>query len=308
VLARVVGAVLAAAVIGLLCAPLWPRFLEARLFGGIDPLVQRFWLDNVSEARSALRIARDEPDMFVSVLGPLLVAAGLAIRAFWPAKGNTLTLEVYVRLIVLVLFAASVAITFWAFRGAAAATALGAVIAGAALGALSRNAPAGRLGGALLVGVLAASPALWGMLSAPLAKRPAQSLTQMVPCVTRDAMRDLSALPPGLVLSTIDLGPFILEATPHAVLAAPYHRHQAGLKAAIAGTLAPPREAMALIRARKVRYVALCTAGPEADGARYDSPHGLAARLLRGEAITGLTPVSASGPLRIWSVSSPAAP
>ena len=47
-------------------------------------------------------------------------------------------------------------------------------------------------------------------------------------CLATSAFADLARLPPGLVAGPIDAGSHILALTPHAVLAAPYHRDNHG--------------------------------------------------------------------------------
>ncbi len=52
-------------------------------------------------------------------------------------------------------------------------------------------------------------------------------------CSDRRAIAALDALPPGIVLAEIDLGPSLLLHSHHSVVAAPYHRALPGLAAAI---------------------------------------------------------------------------
>ena len=67
----------------------------------------------------------------------------------------------------------------------------------------------------------------------------------------------LAALPPGLVVGNIEVGPFLLALTPHTVLAAPYHR-TSGIATAHAIFAAPPDVAHRMLRERKVAYVMVC--------------------------------------------------
>ena len=55
-------------------------------------------------------------------------------------------------------------------------------------------------------------------------------------------MRRLAHLPKGVVLGFIDAGPFILMETPHAALAAPYHRNIKGNAAMLDIFLGPASE------------------------------------------------------------------
>jgi hypothetical protein len=93
----------------------------------------------------------------------------------------------------------------------------------------------------------------------------------------------LRELPPGRVLSFVDLGPLILAQTPHSVLAAPYHRNGAGNTAAIDMLTGDDTVARQTLAQRRVDYVAICPGAPER--VRYErvAPAGLGARLARGE-------------------------
>ena len=93
----------------------------------------------------------------------------------------------------------------------------------------------------------------------------------------------LARLPRGLVLAFIDAGPFLLMETPHAVLAAPYHRNLKGNAAMFDVFLAAPADAAARITALGVDYVAFCPGAPERYHYALRAPEGLAATLSRGE-------------------------
>ena len=94
----------------------------------------------------------------------------------------------------------------------------------------------------------------------------------------------LARLPQGLVLGFIDAGPFMLMETPHAVLAAPYHRNVKG-NAAMLDVFLGPRRARprARLAALGVDYVAFCPGAPERHNYAAAAPDGLAAALARGE-------------------------
>jgi len=68
------------------------------------------------------------------------------------------------------------------------------------------------------------------------------------------------------MLAFIDSGPFILMESQHAVLAAPYHRNQAGNNAMLDMFLAAPDDAKAKMAAHGIDTVAFCPGVPE----RYD--------------------------------------
>ncbi len=64
-------------------------------------------------------------------------------------------------------------------------------------------------------------------------------------CYSAASYRVLAALPPGVVVSEVDLGPFVLAHTSSATMTAPYHRMSTGILAARAVLVAPVDRAQA---------------------------------------------------------------
>jgi hypothetical protein len=93
----------------------------------------------------------------------------------------------------------------------------------------------------------------------------------------------LAQLSKGVVLAFIDAGPFILMETPHAALAAPYHRNIRGNAAMLDIFLGPASEAQKRLAALGVDYIAFCPGSPERYNYAAAAPDGLAATLARGE-------------------------
>jgi hypothetical protein len=113
--------------------------------------------------------------------------------------------------------------------------------------------------------------------------------------------RHLAALPPGLVLADIYMGPFILANTPHSALTAPYHRMSWGILAAHDAVSANGVQAEAKFRALKITYLVECPASPVAP-----SPGSIEAQLTRGDVPAWLEPLSAKNEaLQIYRVRSP---
>ncbi len=111
----------------------------------------------------------------------------------------------------------------------------------------------------------------------------------------------LAALPAGLVIAAIDLGPAVLAYTPHSVIAAPYHRADSAIRfnqEIIDGPIAMAKEP---VEARGVNYVVLCGGFQ-----RKLSPGGLEEGLLAGTAVSWLESIAndkdKAEPLRIWRV------
>jgi len=106
------------------------------------------------------------------------------------------------------------------------------------------------------------------------------------------------------VLSFIDSGPAILAATPHAVLAAPYHRNNEGNKAAYDIFLSGDGGAERVLKERHVTYVAICLGTTDLKIFNRAAPDGLAMRLARGEVPPYLQPIPGdpAAPLRVFRV------
>jgi hypothetical protein len=159
-----------------------------------------------------------------------------------------------------------------------------------------------------LAATLAASPVCIGVALTALvefAPKPAVATTEGVDehCFDTANYAKLARLPAGVTLAEIDLGPFILANTPHAVLAAPYHRMSWGILAAHDAQNAPAPAAEAKVRALRVRYLVECPGNPLRVG-----PRSLEADLRDGRVPAWLRPLS--GPrdtLKIYQVL-PAAP
>ena len=110
-------------------------------------------------------------------------------------------------------------------------------------------------------------------------------------CFKTDNYAPLAQLPPGLIASDVDFGPFLLALTPHSVLAAPYHRLSTGIVAAHQAFAAPPDEARALLERSHVTYLVTCGSRPpltlEPDRTGREPVEAPAARCLAGLARAG---------------------
>jgi hypothetical protein len=122
-------------------------------------------------------------------------------------------------------------------------------------------------------------------------------------CDEPASFRQLAALRPGLVLTEIDLGPFVLAHTPHSVMAAPYHRGARGIVAATTAFGLPPAGAERLVRGLGVSYVVDCPAHADVWDHVAAGRGSLLQQLDRGDAPGWLTRVSpANAPLQVYAV------
>jgi hypothetical protein len=126
-------------------------------------------------------------------------------------------------------------------------------------------------------------------------------------CFHEASYAALAAQPPGLVLSAIDLGPFILAYTKSSAMAAPYHRMNWGLVTARGVMSAEAEAAQAQARRLGFRYVLDCPAHAR-NGDRVGMTAGsLQKRLDADKAPSWLERVDdGKGPLRVYRVRPPA--
>src|SRR6202030_2911347 len=77
-------------------------------------------------------------------------------------------------------------------------------------------------------------------------------------CLRIESYARLAGLPPGLVATDVDYGPFVLALTPHSVMSAPYHRLVAPLIAAHRIFALPPDAAREVVARIEPTYLAVC--------------------------------------------------
>ncbi|MFM2279943.1 MAG: hypothetical protein RLZZ444_2174, partial [Pseudomonadota bacterium] len=102
-------------------------------------------------------------------------------------------------------------------------------------------------------------------------------------CPSKSALQAMANLPQGRILSSSNPGSLILRYTPHSALTGNYHRNQSGMVAALKMEMAPPDEALAMIRQFKIDYVLLCDGDGQVEALREHFPAGLVGRIFAGE-------------------------
>jgi len=265
----------------------------------VDPRLRPIWFDGVQELLPWPRLLHEHPrDGLRSIatgLIALAAAAWLAIRS--RRRGEGLGPEA----LVIALVVAGVAESALVYRAEDYSLWFGVPVLAVALTDLARRA----WDGAMLPTValaLAASPvcvavaaglalphgAAWSTGAGIIADH----------CLDNAAYGPLARLPPGLVLSEIDLGSFILADTPHSVLSAPYHRMSWGILSAHKALAATPPSAEPIVRGLGAAYVVVC---PAHDAAL--APASLGARLAQGATPPWLSEISTPGAaLRVFRV------
>lgn len=291
IVARLAIAALCGGVAAALFAFAFPGCLTGG-YGEVDPEVKLRWLDNVSEAMSLTEQLRVLPFSALGKLWTPLLALAYCLWRFRRAQTRGRQLWGVLAL----LIAASTALIFWQIRAVTAAHVVALLPLAALIGEVwhrlkGRHSPRWLQFLVLLPILFLCSAVFWPALEygyrfaaasvAPSAPVPVVLQEQ---CTDRAAIAPLAQEAPTLILSYIDLGPMLLFSTPHAVLGAPYHRNNGGLKETI--TLFRSADD-ARIRDRLhelgVGWIATCP-GPE-DRSAYHTEDGssLAERLVAGK-------------------------
>ena len=305
------GRLAALAVIPLACVPLALASLGAcalHPFGTLDPLLVRYWFNDVVEG---LPVWRQIPSIAAMLMwtGPV-IAAG-----WWTARRrNWIADERKMDWALLMIFASgawvySLAVMREGLIAEMLALPFAAVLLADVLPrvrAIESAVP--RI--AATVGVVALVPPTAASALLKRADRmaveavvPAAALAQVDSGEKCDYGR-LATLPKGIVLATINPGPTILWRTPHSIVAAGYHRNQGPMLAMFHAFLADPASAERIVRGTGANYVAACSSEKDLALLRQDSPGNLANALAEGRPPVWLEPAVGfdSGSLRVYRV------
>lgn len=274
-------------------------------FVALDPLVQRFWYDNV---REGMPVWRQELSIALRLVVPPLFGLIAAFR-LWQSSNGWLRRFWFEYTLIL---AGALLLGLVVSRATGFAAAIGAVPLSWMLRDWIRTGKAMRPGlkriglfAAALLVVLPQIPLLAAHAFDPKSAAPAQTAQYI--CDIEGAATALNALPAATIFAPIDNGPMLLLHTPHKVVTTAHHRAPGALHDVIAAFTADPAKAEAIVRARGARFVAICPGLAEATIYREAAPKGLMATLSTGQAPAWLRPVAMpkdSGFL-VWEVVEP---
>ncbi len=317
--------IVAAAAVAAFAAP--ERACLRGPFGQILPEVRAVWLDAVKEIQPwPVVFAEGHLTAILAVVTPILA---LGATVYLARREDLARSSAFWVLVASMVVAFAIGLT--QLRTLTYANALAVPLIAAAIGRVARDTE--KAGGAVTVAVLAGAvltnsmvlqlaierviPAAWkAEAEAQAGEGLSSSFSQAVtggvnssapdgaaamsagsPCQTMTNYAELAKLPRGLVATDTDIGPAILFATHHSVIAAPYHRMQRGIidSARILHRL--PAEAMSILAAREVDYLAVCTATKPG---RDDG--GIEALLRSGRVPAGLEEIPGNGIIRVFRV------
>jgi hypothetical protein len=261
-------------------------------FAAMNPAVRPFWFNRIQEVQSLSAMLRQQrgPAIIAVVTNMLALASAVFLLAReWRAPRTAVILAATAML-------GAVIVGYFSWRMQDYVFWFGIPLMGAALSRLAER----RLGDLMvpsLIAALALSPAIAGGAVAAVASAMTPAAPRKGPrpfayqiCFDASAYRALAALPPGVVFSHADLGPFMLIYTHDTPIAAPYHRMSEAILAVHDAFSAQPARTEAWVRRRGAAYVVDCPAYP-----LVATAGGFGDRLRRGETPAWLEQLSKPG-------------
>jgi len=222
--------------------------------------VKAIWLDDVDETVPLLSFVRGFPVVGAWICTFPLVAL---LAALWLARDGE-TRRDFGFLLAVAACLLSVAGTFGAMKIYAYAMWFGMPLVAALASRLTVSsglrASLIRVAAIVALTPTVATTAALAIALAAAGEDPAKpGVPERMICTRNDAYEVMARLRPGLVATDVNYGPYVLALTPHAVVAAPYHRlPAASIVAAYAIFTAPPEDARRVADSAGVTYIAVC--------------------------------------------------
>jgi hypothetical protein len=297
----IVGAGGAALAVALL---LEPRCIRGP-FALVDPAIWPIWHEHVRELQPLHAVFRVNP-LTAAGIAAFPAAAALAALVL---TGDWMRRRDFGFLAAAAVFLVAAGTTIAAVRGYSYAMWLGmplvAAVAPRLFTALRLRTLPARLAAAMMLTPMAVSVCAitiahaTGLDDADSFARPASRH-----CLNSASYIALARLPAGLVATDISYGPFLLAMTPHAAMAAPYHRLGPGIVAAHGALASPPDEAHRIMARAGANYVMVCGPRPPDGLAEPARSRSLWGRLQAGAVPGWLEPVPGMQPFAVYRIRS----
>jgi hypothetical protein len=290
--------------LAVLAATAFPQCL-ADPYAGLDPRLQQFWLDHVTEAQSFWSLLTHNWVRFAGYyITPALALVVLGIRLREGGTAAEWTLSAFLL--------AAFAVSLWQVRGATFSVPLAAIALAAWVGAWRQRiavTPSRKAMLRMAIVWLASLNVAWSAaaLAASTAlgvQGAASAASSTATCVRPTDYARLAAQPPATVLAVSNLGSSILVRTAHRVLAGPYHRNVTGNLMTLDALIGTAAQARTVIQDNRIGLVAICRDNAETPLLTKAAPAGFLAALTRGEVPDWLEklPHDAGEPLEIYRV------
>ena len=276
-------------------------------FDMLDPVVRSIWYDNVQEGKP---VWSSSWPLAVQYALPPLIGLAAAVRLMRQSEGRTRRWW----LIYAAVMAGALAIGLAVARASSIPGVMAALPLGWQLSQwlealrrppnpLLRAAELLATTAVIFVVLLPIVPALAvEKLLAPDSSSTKAAKVIDSPCTIRPASREVAKLPPGGILAPLDMGPNLLINTDRAVLATGHHRGARAMRLTIDAFSGSPDQALAIMRANDLRYLAICPALPELAHYRKRGPKGFAAQLGARQVPQWLEPIPmpAKSGMQLW--------
>jgi hypothetical protein len=284
---------------------LFPQCLGAP--EGMSPELKALWFVNIREVKSVM--TRDWPAILSIMTVPAFGFVGALLG--WYREKDERRAARWRALVVLSIF--SLAMLLWQTRAAASAQLIGVLgatmLVAAALHGLNRVPPVPRFGATVLLLALVSGLAGQWVLKHLPRKPAATGYTRTVAqadreCQSAHFLRQIEAMPIGLVMTHVDLGPRLIAMTHHRAVAGPYHRNGKAIVDVMRFFRGSTTQAERIARRWKLDYVLVCPGMPESTIYRARNPDGLYMKLMANHAPRGLeaVPLPTPTPYRLWRV------
>jgi hypothetical protein len=237
--------------------------IEPRCLGGpfamMDPQLRAIWLSHISEMQPLFAIIRNSPDV-AAALATFPAAAALAalLLAREPAARRDFgfllaAVELLVACVLMVAAAKMSMYAMWLGMPLVAAFSLRVF-------ALLRidNLAARAFAAMLLTPAVLSAFAIAAVQAAGNPPTKESDSRVLAGCFKTASYAQLARLPRGVIATETDYGSFVLALTPHAVIAAPYHRLADGIIAAHEAFALPADKARAILARFGTTYVVTC--------------------------------------------------
>jgi hypothetical protein len=272
-------------------------------FAMVDPGIWPVWHDHVRELQPLVTVFR---------VNPLTEAGIAAFPAFALFALLVLVFERDLRrnfgfIVVAVVFLAAAITTVLAIRGYSYAMWLGMpLVATLALRVFAvlrlRAWPARLIAGLFFTPMALSAGAITIAHATGLNDLDNFARPESRDCFRSASYAALARLPAGIIVTDTSYGPYLLALTPHAPMAAPYHRLGQGIVTAHRALTAPPDEARGILTTAKATYVMVCGPRPPDGLAEPARDRSLWARLRAGATPAWLEPMPGTSPFAVYRV------
>lgn len=280
--------------------------LEPRCLAGplamVDPAVRPIWLTHVKEVQSLFAAIRANPPTGAGIASyPIIAIVSLIVLACDERLRRDSGF-----IAAALAFILAVAMTVIAIRTTPYAIWLGVPLVAAALLRLFNRLNLTTLPARMLATV-PFSPVVISLASVMTIEaispvQPANNMADTKACFEIDNYAALAKLPPGVIVTDVDYGPFLLALTPHSVLGAPYHRLSYGIVASHRAFAASPEEAHEVLRRAQANYVMTCGSTPPKDQTESQRRSSLWSQLTAGNVPSWLEQLPNTGPFGVYRI------